>query len=57
MPADWIETVGFQVLFQGWNHGDDVIIAPSVSDEEAAERFPDHVKVKPYLRVTGQPNL
>jgi len=27
-----------------------------VSDEEAAERFPDHVKVKPYLRVTGQPN-
>ena len=40
-----------------WNHGDDVIIAPSVSDEEAAERFPDHVKVKPYLRVTGQPNL
>ena len=40
-----------------WNHGDDVIIAPSVSDEEAAERFPDHVKGKPYLRVTGQPNL
>ena len=39
-----------------WNHGDDVIIAPSVSDEEAAERFPDHVKVKPDLRVTGQPN-
>ena len=39
-----------------WNHGDDVIIAPSVSDEEAAERYPDQVKVKPYLRVTGQPN-
>ena len=39
-----------------WNQGDDVIIAPSVSDEEAAERFPDHVRVKPYLRVTGQPN-
>ena len=39
-----------------WNQGDDVIIAPSVSDEEAAERFPDHVKVKPYLRITGQPN-
>ena len=40
-----------------WNQGDDVIIAASVSDEEASERFPDHVKVKPYLRVTGQPNL
>jgi alkyl hydroperoxide reductase subunit AhpC len=39
-----------------WNQGDDVIISPSVSDEEAAERFPDHVKVKPYLRITGQPN-
>jgi alkyl hydroperoxide reductase subunit AhpC len=40
-----------------WNQGDDVIIAPSVSDEEAAERFPDYVKVRPYLRVTGQPNM
>ena len=39
-----------------WKQGDDVIIAPSVSDEEAAERFPDHVKVKPYLRITGRPN-
>ena len=39
-----------------WKQGEDVIIVPSVSDEEALERFPDHVRVKPYLRVTAQPD-
>lgn len=39
-----------------WKHGDDVIIAPSVSDEEAKKRFPDHKAVKPYLRVTKMPS-
>ena len=40
-----------------WNDGDDVIIVPSMSDEEAKEKFPAGWKpVKPYLRVTPQPN-
>jgi alkyl hydroperoxide reductase subunit AhpC len=39
-----------------WKHGDDVIIVPALSDEEAKERFPGGWKtVKPYLRVTKQP--
>ncbi len=39
-----------------WQQGDDVIIAGSVSDEEAAERFPGYETVKPYLRTTPQPS-
>jgi alkyl hydroperoxide reductase subunit AhpC len=38
-----------------WQQGDDVIISPAVSDEDAAERFPGYTTVKPYLRVTQQP--
>ena len=38
-----------------WKQGEDVIIAGSVSDEEAAERFPGYETVKPYLRKTPQP--
>jgi len=39
-----------------WKQGDDVIIVPAVSDEEAHERFPDGWKAeKPYLRVVKQP--
>jgi alkyl hydroperoxide reductase subunit AhpC len=39
-----------------WKNGDDVIIVPSVSNEEAKERFPDGWKtIKPYLRVVPQP--
>jgi thioredoxin-dependent peroxiredoxin len=38
-----------------WNQGDDVIIVPAVSDEDAMERFPDHVAIKPYLRRVRQP--
>ncbi len=38
-----------------WKHGEDVIIAPSVSNEEAAQRFPNYQTIKPYLRVTKQP--
>lgn len=39
-----------------WQHGEDVIIVPSVSDEEARQRFPQGWKtVKPYLRVVPQP--
>lgn len=39
-----------------WKPGDDVIIPPSVSDDEAAKKFPDGWKtLKPYLRVVAQP--
>jgi len=39
-----------------WTDGDDVIIVPAVSDEEAAELFPGGWDpVKPYLRVVPQP--
>ena len=38
-----------------WKQGEDVIIASSVSNEEAAEKFPGYTTVKPYLRTTPQP--
>ena len=39
-----------------WKPGDDVIILPSVSDEEAKERYPDGWKSpKPYIRIVPQP--
>ena len=38
-----------------WKHGEDVIIVPAVSDEDAAKRFPGYVAKKPYLRVTPMP--
>jgi thioredoxin-dependent peroxiredoxin len=39
-----------------WQQGDDVIIVPSVSDDEAKQRYPNGWKaVKPYLRVVPQP--
>jgi len=40
-----------------WKEGDDCIIVPSISDEEARAKFPAGFKtIKPYLRVTPQPN-
>jgi thioredoxin-dependent peroxiredoxin len=41
-----------------WNHGEDVIVVPAVSTEDAIKKFPKGVKVvKPYLRYTPQPDL
>jgi len=41
-----------------WKHGEDVIIVPSLPDEEAKKLFPQGWEAKkPYLRVTKQPNL
>jgi alkyl hydroperoxide reductase subunit AhpC len=41
-----------------WNHGEDVIVVPAVSTEDAIQKFPKGVRVvKPYLRYTPQPNL
>ena len=40
-----------------WKDGDDVIIVPAVSDEDAKAKFPNGWNtIKPYLRVTKQPN-
>lgn len=40
-----------------WEYGDDVIIPPAISTEEAREKFPKGITViKPYLRYTPQPN-
>src|SRR6188768_466913 len=40
-----------------WKDGDDCIIVPAVTDEQAKEKFPAGWKtIKPYLRVTPQPN-
>ena len=38
-----------------WQQGDDVIITPAVSNEQARERFGDYETVLPYLRKTSQP--
>ena len=40
-----------------WQQGDDVIIVPAVSDEEAKKRYPDGWKApKPYIRIVPQPS-
>jgi alkyl hydroperoxide reductase subunit AhpC len=39
-----------------WKQGEDVIIVPAVTDEDAKKRFPKGFTAKkPYLRVTAQP--
>lgn len=41
-----------------WKHGEEVVIAPAISTEDAKTKFPKGFKVvKPYLRLTPQPNL
>lgn len=40
-----------------WKDGEDVIVVPALSDEQAKEKFPKGFRaIKPYLRVTPQPN-
>lgn len=40
-----------------WKEGDDCVISPSVTDEQVPEMFPKgHTVIKPYLRMTPQPN-
>ena len=40
-----------------WKDGEDVIIMPAVSDEDAKQKFPKGFKaLRPYLRLTPQPN-
>lgn len=39
-----------------WKKGEDVIIVPAVSDDEAKKRYPDGWKApKPYIRIVPQP--
>ncbi len=41
-----------------WKAGEDVIVVPAVSTEDAIKKFPKGVKVvKPYLRYTPQPDI
>jgi alkyl hydroperoxide reductase subunit AhpC len=41
-----------------WNQGEDVIVVPAISTEDAIKKFPKGVEVvKPYLRYTPQPNI
>lgn len=41
-----------------WNHGDEVVISPSISSEDAKGIFTKGFReVKPYLRLTPQPNI
>jgi alkyl hydroperoxide reductase subunit AhpC len=51
-------TAGYSVSTPvNWTDGDDVIISPAISDEDAEKKFPKGFKtLKPYLRVTPQPN-
>ncbi|WP_342644861.1 peroxiredoxin [Mucilaginibacter sp. CSA2-8R] len=40
-----------------WKQGEDVVITPAVKDEDVPAKFPKgHTVIKPYLRMTPQPN-
>lgn len=43
-PANWVE-------------GEEVVISPSVSNEDAEKKFPGYKTVKPYLRLTKVDNV
>jgi alkyl hydroperoxide reductase subunit AhpC len=51
-------TDGYKVATPvNWEDGEDVIVVPSLSDADADKLFPKgYKKIKPYLRVTPQPN-
>ncbi len=41
-----------------WQSGEDCVISPAVTNEQIPELFPKgHTEIKPYLRMTPQPNL
>jgi len=51
-------TDGYRVATPvNWKQGDDVIVVPAVTDDEAKAKSPKGWKaLKPYLRLTPQPN-
>lgn len=41
-----------------WKHGEDVVVAPAIKTEDIPGKFPKgHKVIKPYLRLTPQPDL
>lgn len=41
-----------------WKQGEDVVISPSITNEQIPDKFPKgHTEIKPYLRMTPQPDL
>lgn len=52
-------TANYQVATPAnWKHGEDVVITPAIKDEDIPEKFPKgHTRIKPYLRITPQPNI
>ena len=41
-----------------WKHGEDVVVVPAIKTEDIPAKFPKgFTEVKPYLRLTPQPNL
>ncbi|MFQ5673850.1 MAG: peroxiredoxin [Nitrospinales bacterium] len=52
-------TANFQVATPvDWKHGDDCVVVPAIKTEDIPAKFPKGFKeVKPYLRLTPQPNL
>ena len=41
---------------EGWRQGDDVVVSPSLSTEEARAKFGEVREILPYLRLTAQPS-
>ena len=57
---DSLQLTAYQKLATpaNWKNGDDCVIVPSVTNEEIPNLFPlGYTEVKPYLRMTPQPNL
>jgi len=52
-------TAGYSVATPAnWKQGEDVIITAAVKDEDITAKFPKgYTRIKPYLRITPQPNL
>lgn len=52
-------TANYQVATPAdWKNGEDVIITPAVSNDDALVKFPKgFTSIKPYLRKTPQPNI
>ncbi len=52
-------TANYQVATPAdWKHGDDCVVVPAIKTEDIPAKFPKgHKVVKPYLRMTPQPNI
>ena len=52
-------TANYKVATPGdWKHGDDCVVVPAIKTEDIPAKFPKgHTVIKPYLRMTPQPDL